>query len=130
MALNNPLANVLSAIDNSERVSHKEISLGNNSKTIRTVLEILKAQGYVTGYDVVENGRGGVLKVQLANSINRVGVITPNFPVRKDEYQRFEQRYLPARDFGILVVSTSQGMMTHLQAKELGIGGRLIAYCY
>lgn len=130
MTLNNPLANVLSAINNGEKVSHKNLELRNNSKVIRTVLDILKDQGYVASYDVVEDGKGGVLNVVLAGTINKVGVITPNFPVKKSDYQTFEKRYLPARDFGIIVVSTSQGMMTHTQAKELGIGGRLIAYCY
>lgn len=130
MALNNPLANVLSAINNGQRVSHNNLTLKNNSKVIRTVLDILKEQGYVQSYEIVEDGKGGILNITLAGTINKVGVITPNFPVKKSDYQTFEQRYLPARDFGILVVSTSQGMMTHTQAKELGIGGRLIAYCY
>lgn len=130
MTLNNPLANVLSAINNSERISRQEISLRNNSRVIRNVLDIFKEQGYVESFEIVEDGRGGIINVLLAGSINKVGVITPNFPVKKDDFQRFEKRYLPARDFGILIVSTSQGMMTHLQAKELGIGGRLIAYCY
>ncbi len=130
MALNNPLANVLSAINNNERVSHKEVTLKNNSKVIRKVLDILQEQGYVSSFEVIENGRGGELKVLLAGTINKIGVISPNFPVGKSDYQKYEQRYLPARDFGILVVSTSKGMMTHMQAKELGIGGRLIAYCY
>lgn len=130
MALNNPLANVLSAINNNERVSHREVVLRNNSKVIRRVLDILKEQGYVSSFEVVEDGRGGTLKVSLAGTINKVGVISPNFPVGKDDFQKYEQRYLPARDFGIIVVSTSRGMMTHMQAKELGIGGRLIAYCY
>jgi len=130
MVLNNPLANVLSAINNNERVSHKEVVLRNNSKVIRRVLDILKEQGYVRSYEVVEDGRGGTLKVLLAGTINKVGVIAPNFPISKDDFQKYEQRYLPARDFGIIVISTSKGMMTHMQAKELGIGGRLIAYCY
>lgn len=130
MALNNTLANVLSAIDNSERVFQKEVQLSNNSKVIRKVLEILQTRGYIQGYAVEEDGRGGLLSVRLAGTINRVGVITPNFSVKLSEYQKFEKRYLPARGFGIIVVSTSRGMMTHEEAKELGIGGRLIAYCY
>jgi small subunit ribosomal protein S8 len=129
MTLNNPLANVLSAIDNSERVSHKEMVTANNSKVIRRVLEILQEQGYIGSFEI-ENSVGGTVRVKLAGTINRVGIITPNFPVGKQDFERYEKRYLPAKDFGILVVSTSQGMMTHIQAKELGIGGRLIAYCY
>lgn len=130
MTLNNPLANVLSAMNNNERVSHKNVTLKNNSKVIRKVLDILKDQGYVESFEVVEDGRGGTLHITLAGSINKVGVISPNFPVKKDDFQKYEQRFLPAKDFGILVVSTSKGMMTHVQAKEHGIGGRLIAYCY
>ena len=130
MALNNPLANVLSTIRNNEEVSHKVITVHNNSKVIRKVLDILKEEGYVTEYKVNEDGMGGNITITLAGTINKIGAITPNFPVKWEDLQRFEKRYLPARDFGILVVSTSQGMMTHNKAKELRIGGRLIAYCY
>jgi small subunit ribosomal protein S8 len=130
MALNNPLANVLSSINNGEKVAHKTVELKNNSKVIRTVLDILKSQEYVADYNIVEDGRGGRLQVLLAGTINKIGVVTPNFSVKYTDYQKWEKRYLPAKDFGILVVSTSQGMMTHKKAQDLGIGGRLIAYCY
>ncbi|MFT4250522.1 MAG: 30S ribosomal protein S8 [Candidatus Woesearchaeota archaeon] len=130
MTLNNPLANVLSTIHNGEKVAHRTVELRNNSKVIRKVLEILQEQEYVQSYEVVDSVTGGLLRVQLAGNINKIGVITPNFSVKYQEYQKWEKRYLPARDFGILVVSTSKGMMTHNQARELGIGGRLIAYCY
>lgn len=130
MSLNNPLANVLSAMNNSEKVSHEDVMLQNNSKTIRKVLDLLQAEGYITGYVVEEDGKGGQLRIALAGSINKVGVITPNFSVKRQDYTKFEKRYLPAQDFGILVVSTDKGLMTHMQAKQLGIGGRLIAYCY
>ena len=130
MALNNPLSNVLSAIDNSEKVAHPEVTINNNSKVIRYILEILKDQEYVADYQIVEDGQGGTIKVLLSGQINKIGVITPNFSVKNTDFQKWEKRYLPARDFGILVVSTSKGMMTHTEAQELGIGGRLIAYCY
>ena len=44
--------------------------------------------------------------------------------------EKFEQRYLPAKSFGMLIISTSKGMLTNIQAKEKKIGGKLIAYCY
>lgn len=130
MALNNPLSNVLSAINNAEKVSHNQVVVKNNSRVIRRVLDLLGDEEYVKGYEIIEDGRGGTIKVTLAGQINRIGVITPNFSVKNEEYQKYEKRYLPARDFGIIVVSTSRGMMTHNQAQEMGIGGRLIAYCY
>ena len=130
MTLNNPLANVLSAIHNGEKVAHDSVTIGSNSRVIRRVLDILKDEEYLQGYEIVEDGRGGKVSVQLKGQINRIGVITPNFSVKNTDFQKWEKRYLPARDFGILVVSTSKGMMTHAQAREMGIGGRLIAYCY
>jgi len=102
----------------------------NNSKVIRKVLEILNTHNYVGSCTEVENGRGHVLAINLLGTINKVGVIKPRFNVQKDNYEKFEKRYLPAKDFGILIVSTSKGMMTHTDAKALGIGGRLVAYCY
>lgn len=130
MTLNNPLSNVLSAIGNGEKISHQEVTIKNNSRVIQRVLDILKEQEYVEDYVISEDGRGGRLTVRLKGQINGVGVITPNFSVKNNDFERYEKRYLPARDFGILVVSTSKGMMTHSEARELGIGGRLIAYCY
>ncbi len=130
MALNNPLSNVLSSLNNSEKVAKESIIVSNNSKSIRKVLDILKEEGYLRSYEVIEDGARGKIKIHLAGSLNKVGVISPNFSCKLSDFQKFEKRYLPARDFGIIVVSTSQGMMTHHQAKELGIGGRLIAFCY
>ena len=62
--------------------------------------------------------------------INKCGVIRPRYNPKKDAYEKFEKRYLPAKDVGIIFVSTTQGIMPHYDAKKKGIGGRLIAYCY
>ncbi|MGV8141628.1 MAG: 30S ribosomal protein S8 [Candidatus Woesearchaeota archaeon] len=128
--LNNPLANVLSYINNHEKLGRKEISVGNNSKFIRQVLSILNENNYLGEYKEVDDGKGKILVISLIGAINKVGVITPKFNVKKDDYEKFEKRYLPAKDFGMLIVSTSKGLMTHGQAKEQGLGGRLICYCY
>ncbi|MDZ4226799.1 MAG: 30S ribosomal protein S8, partial [Candidatus Pacearchaeota archaeon] len=60
----------------------------------------------------------------------KCGVVKPRFPVKLDEFEKFEKRYLPAKNFGIIIVSTSNGIMTHIEAKEKKLGGRLIAYIY
>jgi small subunit ribosomal protein S8 len=128
--LNDSLANVLSYINNHERLGRKEILVGNNSKIIRKILDLLNENNYVGTYTVVDDGKAGLLQINLLGNINKVGVIKPRFNVKKSDYEKFEKRYLPAKDFGMLIVSTSKGMMTHNKAKELGLGGRLIAYCY
>jgi small subunit ribosomal protein S8 len=128
--LNDPLANVLSYINNHEKLGRKEITVGNNSKVIRKVLDILNANTYVGGYTEIDDGKGKLLNINLIGNVNKIGVIKPRFNVKKDDYEKFEKRYLPAKDFGILIVSTSKGMMTHNEAKDKGLGGRLICYCY
>ena len=74
--------------------------------------------------------RQGQFKVELEGNINKCGVIKPRHAVKKDEFEKFEKRYLPAKNFGILIVTTPEGIMTHYEAKERGIGGRLLAYMY
>ena len=128
--LNDPLANVLSHISHHESLGRKEVVVGNNSKIIRTVLTLLNQHNYVGAFTELDDGKKSMLQISLLGNINKVGVIKPRFNVKKDGYEKFEKRYLPAKDFGVLIVSTSKGMMTHTDAKNQGLGGRLVCYCY
>lgn len=128
--MNNPLAAVLSHIQNCERVGKTETVVRPGSKLIRNALEILNTERMIGGTELYEDKRGNSLKVHLLGKINKCGVISPRFPVQKDSFEKFEKQYLPAEDFGVIIVLTSQGMMTHREAKEKGIGGRVLAYCY
>ena len=130
MSLNDPLSNVLSQINAYEKAGKKEISTKNNSKIIKKVLGIMQDNKYLGGFEEIKDSKGNLLKINLLGRINKTGVIKPRFSVEKDAFEKFEKRFLPAKDFGILIVSTSQGMMTHTQAKKKGLGGRLISYCY
>ena len=130
MAMNDPLSNTMSKILNFENVGKRECTIKPVSTTIKKVLDILNQEGYTGKYEEVDDGRGGYIKLSMTGNINKCGAIKPRFAVTIDNYEKFEKRYLPARGFGILIVSTSQGMMTHNQAKEKKIGGKLIAYCY
>lgn len=130
MSLNDPLANALSLILNNEKIGRHECMIRPQSKVIREVLKIMKDHHYVGDHKVVEDGRGGHLVLNLLGKINKCGAIKPRYPVIVAEYEKFERRYLPAKDFGMLIVSTSKGMMTHKKAKEKKEGGVLIAYCY
>ena len=127
---NDNLANVLSAIDNSDRIG-KPASIGQRSSTVVVrVLDVLKAEGYLAGYTVAADGKGGELTVDLKKAVNRIGAIKPRFAVPANGFTKFEKRYLPAQGFGVLIVSTPQGIMTHTEAKSRNTGGKLLAYCY
>ena len=130
MSLNDSLANVLSFIQLYEQKGKREVLTKNNSRVIQKVLHILNEKGYVGTFEEVADVKGNLLRINLLGNINKVGVIKPRFKVKKNEFEKYEKRYLPAKDFGILIVTTNKGLMTHLEAKEKGIGGRLVSYCY
>ena len=128
--LNDPLANALSKMLNYERNRLKVCWIKPVSSLVRGVLSILKRHGYVGDFKEIPDSKGNHLKLSLLGSINKCGAVKPRFNVKKDGFEKFEMRYLPARNVGILVVSTPQGLMTHVEAVERGLGGRLLAYCY
>ena len=130
MGLNDPLANALSSLMNGEKVSKKTILVRPVSNTIKQVLQVLNENGYVGTFEEAQDSKGNCLTLNLLGRINKCGAVKPRFPVTKDTIEKYENRYLPAKDFGIIIVSTSQGIMSHKDAKKKGIGGKLLAYCY
>lgn len=130
MSNNDPLANVLSHILNYERKGKQEIITLDNSVLIKGVLKIMQDNNYLGGYEEIEDSKGNLLKINLIGAVNKCGVIKPRFQIDKDNYEKYEKRYLPSKDFGFIIVSTNKGLMTHQEAKEKGIGGTLISYCY
>jgi small subunit ribosomal protein S8 len=130
MTMNDLTAATLSNMMTHERLGRKECTVKPVSKVVKKVLDVMKEAGYAGAYHVTQTTRGEVLKLELLGNINKCGAIKPRYSVSMQTYEKFEKRYLPSKGFGILIVSTTKGMMTHDQAKEMKIGGRLIAYCY
>ncbi|MBN2052189.1 30S ribosomal protein S8 [Candidatus Woesearchaeota archaeon] len=130
MSLNDPLSNVLSLINTYEKAGRKEFTTKNNSKVIKKVLSIMQEQQYLGSYEEIKDSKGDILIINLIGNINKTGVIKPRFSVKRETYEKFEKRFLPAKDFGILIVSTPKGMMAHTEAKKKALGGKLICYCY
>ena len=111
-------------------VGKSECSIPQSSKLIKEVLNLMKNNEYIGEFNDIEGTNGQKIKVQLMGRVNKCGSIKPRFSVRKDNFEKYEKRFLPAKNFGILIVSTQKGIMTHLEAIEKGLGGRLLAYCY
>ncbi len=128
MALNDTLSNALSTILRAEMLGRLSCVV-LDSKLIRQVLSVMRDLGYVAEFKEMENERGKLL-VKLSGAINRCGVIKPRYNVKLPDFEKFEKRYLPAKNMGVIVVSTPQGITTHRIVKERKSGGRLIAYCY
>ena len=128
--LNDPLANALSLMKNAEMRGKGTCTIQPSSKLIGGVLNLLKEKGYITGFEYVDDGKAGVFEVKLKGSINNCGVIKPRYPIKREDLERWESRYLPAQDFGLLIITTTQGIISHNEAKNNGIGGKLLAYVY
>lgn len=124
------LADTFAAIDNAREVGKQEVVIEPASELVKNVLIVLQQKGYIGLFEHIENQRGGKFKVEVGNSINKASVIKPRFSVSKEGYQKYEKRYLPARGFGDLIVTTPKGVMSHQDAREKGVGGKLLGYVY
>ena len=133
MVMMDTLANALAAIQNASTRSKSEVLIMPASKLILNVLKVLQREGYIGEFEYIDDGRWGKVKVQLLGRINKIGVIKPRFSVTYRELVEFPEwlkRYLPAYNIGVLIISTSRGVMSHREAVEKHLGGVLLAYVY
>ncbi|QZA87509.1 30S ribosomal protein S8 [Salinarchaeum sp. IM2453] len=130
MTSDTPLSNALSGLDNAESVGHLTYTVSPASNEIGSVLEVLYDRGYIAGFEYIDDGKSGQFEVELKGAINECGPVKPRYSVGSDEFEKWEKRYLPARDYGALIITTSHGIMSHYEAREQGIGGQVIAYVY
>jgi len=128
--LNDSLANVLSLIMNNETIGKSECLIKPVSKVIKEILKVMKENNYIGDFKEFEDSKGNYIKLNLIGSINKCGVIKPRHSVKNKNFEKFERRYLPSKDLGILFISTPKGIMNHYDAKSKKMGGRLLAYCY
>ena len=130
MSTTDPLSNALSTIVNNELRNKRECIITPASKQISQVLRTIQKNGYIGEFEFVGDGRFGKFKVQLLGRINKCGSVRPRFNAKVNELEKFEKRYLPSKDFGIMIVSTSRGVLSHKEAKKKSLGGQLLAYVY
>jgi small subunit ribosomal protein S8 len=127
---NDPLSDALSLLKNAQRAGKNECQIRPASKLIGRVLKVVQENGYIKQFEYVEDGRAGWFKVFLNGNINDCGVIKPRYAVKTVEMERYESRYLPAQNFGVLILTTTRGVLSNEKAKEMHTGGRLLAYVY
>lgn len=130
MPMMDTLANGLTTIMNNEMRRKRECVINTASKLLGRVLRVMQLNGYIGEFEFVDDGRSGKFRVQLLGRVNKCGAVKPRIPVSLKEIENWEKRFLPSRDIGVLVVSTSQGVLSHREVKERKIGGRLLAFVY
>ena len=94
------------------------------SNILIEALKIMKKNGYVD-FEIKDKK----IYVKFLK-INKCRVISPRFNVKAGKMDKYIKRYLPARNIGIIIISSDKGLMTHIEANEKRKGGVLIAYCY
>ena len=130
MPANQVLPNLFSTIYNNEIRNKKECLIIPTSKLASEVLRTMHKHKYIGEFEFIDDGLFGKLRVHLLGRINKCGVISPRFAVRKDGFSKWERRCLPAVGVGILIVSTPAGVMSHTESLSTDVGGRLLGYVY
>jgi small subunit ribosomal protein S8 len=125
-----PLNDALSTIKNAALVGKNDCYVGPSSKLIGRVLKVMQESGYINAFEIIEDGKAGMFKVDMKGTINNCGVIKPRYSIKRTELHEWESRFLPAQDFGVLILTTTEGVVSHLKAKKLGVGDKLLAYVY
>lgn len=124
------LANGLTTVVNTEMRNKRECIISPASKLLGRVLRIMQLNGYIGEFEFIDDGRAGKFKVQLLGRINKCGAIRPRFSVKTAKFEEWEKKFLPSREIGLLVVSTPNGVLSHKDAIEKHIGGKLLAFIY
>jgi len=130
MPATNILANLFTTLYNTEDRRKDNCIIFPTSKLAVEVLNTLKSNDYIKEFEHIDDNKGGKFVVKLLAKIEKCGAVSPRFKVKKDEYNYWEQRYLPSFNRGILLVTTNQGVMSHHEAVNKGLGGFLIGYVY
>jgi small subunit ribosomal protein S8 len=125
-----PLVNALNTIMSHEERRKIECIITPASGLIGRVLRLIQRKGYVGEIEFIDDGRQGKFRVQLFGRINECKAVTPRFKTKVIEIEKWEKRYLPSRNLGVIILSTPKGVMDHNKAQEENVGGILLAYVY
>lgn len=123
------LSDMFACLKNAEAVGKKGC-LTPASRLVESVLKVMQRNKYIGDFKFIDDGKGGRLEVKLLGKMNGCNAIRPRFSVKRNEFIKWEKRYLPASDIGILILTTPKGIMDHHEAKKEETGGKLLGYVY
>ena len=130
--ITDPIADMLTRIRNANNVKHKSVEIpASNMK--KTLAEILLNEGFIKSYEVIEDNKQGIVKVELKYGQNNEKVITGLKRISKPGLRV----YVKGNDIprvlgglGIAIISTSNGIVTDKEARKLGVGGEVVCYVW
>lgn len=131
MNMSDPIADMLTRIRNGSRARHQEV-LMPASKTKLAIAHILKEEGFIEDVDEVRDGSHGELRIRL-KYVGKVPVVSGLKRVSKPGLRVYAAKTEIPRvlgGLGVVIVSTSQGIMTGTQARRAQLGGEVLAYVW
>ena len=132
MQITDPIADMLTRIRNANTAKHETVDIpASNMK--KAIAEILNNEGYIKGYQIIEDGKQGVIRVTLKYGSNKDKVISGIKSVSKlglRMYAPADELPRVLKGLGIAIVSTSKGVMTDKEARKQHIGGEVLAFVW
>ena len=120
------VADGLNEIMNAKRIEKRELVIKRYSKVLLNLFEMMKAKGHID-FEVDVEAKTVTVKIV---KLNECKAVKPRYFVGVGDIDKYLRRFLPSRNFGILVISTNKGMLSHLDALKENIGGSVVAYFY
>lgn len=131
MSMTDPIADFFTRVRNAAKAKHKRLDVpASNMK--KAIAQILVEEKYISNYMVLEDGRQGILRIQLKYQGGKP-VIAGLRRVSKPgirQYRRADELPRVLGGLGIAIISTSKGVMTDHQARKLQVGGEVLAYIW
>ena len=132
MQITDTIADLLTRVRNANSAKHATVDVpASNVK--KAIAQILVDEGYVKSFQLIEDGKQGVIRITLKYSDSKSPVITGLRRVSKPGlriYSSCEDMPKVRKGLGIAIVSTSKGIMTDKKARELNVGGELLAFVW
>ena len=127
-----PIADMLTRIRNANMVSHPSVEMPSSKLKVQ-LAKLLKEEGFITDYNVKENGKFKVLEITLKYDAKNKPIITKLERISKPGLRNYSKaKNLPKvlGGMGIAIVSTSKGLLTDRKARKENIGGEVLCYVY
>ena len=132
MTMTDPIADMLTRIRNANTVGHKTVDVPA-SKIKKSIAGILESEGYINGFEVIEDDKQGTIRINMKYGPANEKVISGIKKISKPGLKVYAKATDVPRvlgGLGVAIISTSKGIVTDKEARKLGVGGEVICYVW